>query len=237
MKRVNVIVSLILIALFFGACSEREDEIASKSKKSAVIEKPSDGFLLNCKHADGSADIITGVDFRDFVRFRTIDKDNSVVEDFSVLYAYEDIGDITISDKKDDSFTLSAFGDKFQIYDVKDVKGGIEFKTTREGCEVLTAVLLLDSLNKAEWLKLLYSSSVVPNPFSNGSNEKIGPLTITLISAGAVVLAAVIDKATDVIIDACQNQRSIDKHNCERSSKKCLKANGRCHYTCVSCKK
>ena len=108
---------------------------------------------------------------------------------------------------------------------------------TRKDGEVLVATLYLNSLNKAEWFKELYSLSVVPNPFNNASGEKIGNLAIALIGAGAVIVAAVITVTADYINDMCQNKRDIDRHNCEHSSKKCLKANGRCHYTCIPCKK
>ena len=237
MKRVNVIGLLLLLTCFFVACSEREDEIVSVSKKNAGIEKPEGGFLLNCEHANGMVDVITGIDFKDFVRFRTKDKD-SIIADFNVLYAYEDIGDIIISDKEDDRFILNAFGDEFQVYDIKDIKNeGIKFNVTRKDGEVLVATLYLNSLNKAEWFKELYSLSVVPNPFNNASGEKIGNLAIALIGAGAVIVAAVITVTADYINDMCQNKRDIDRHNCEHSSKKCLKANGRCHYTCIPCKK
>ena len=230
----KVMICFVVFTFLFAACSDKENEIGL-SKKNVVIEKPDDGFLLRCQHEDGVVDIITGNDFRNFVRFRTEER-GIITSDFNVLYAYEDIGDITLSDKRDDSFTLNAFNDEFEVYDIKDVEGGVNFKVKQVGSEVLNATLQYDSLNKNELLKDLYSFGVVPNPFSNGQEMK-GPVTIALIGAAAVVVSSVIVVVGEILQDDCNNQRKIDEHNCRNSSKKCLKANGRCHYTCITCPK
>ena len=230
------ILMLSLFILSFMSCNDKNDTY-SQSRKNIIIEKPKNGFLLQCKHSNGKIEVINGVSFDDFVNLKTIEN-NHITSDVNVLYAYEDLGDILLYDKRKDSFTLSVFNDEFKVFNIKDAnEGKIEFDVTKQDGEILHSTLEYDDLTTKSFLENLYSFSDIPNPFYNDSNKKSVGACIGLAVAIAGVIVAVASVIVDINIDNCNAQRETDKYNCEHSSKKCIKANGRCHYICVPCPK
>lgn len=222
-----------ITTITFIACQD-EDNVSLLQKNDVLedITTPENGFKFVNTNGSDTTIVSTGTSLYDFMRERTVVKSN-IVEVNNIIYAFEDVGKISISQDEEKGYTLYAFDDTFKIFDVMDeTDGSVSYKITHTGGDTVYSKVYYDSLNAENFIKFILSKDVFENPFTP-------PVEKFFLSSLAISLAGVLVSAASVVVslynDSCQNSREIDKHNCEQSSKKCLKAKGRCHYECISC--
>lgn len=238
-KKLGILCFTVLAAITtitFIACQD-EDNVSSLQKNDVLedITTPENGFKFVNTNGSDTTIVSTGTSLYDFMRERTVVKSN-IVEVNNIIYAFEDVGKICVSQDEEKGYTLYAFDDTFRIFDVMDeTDGSVSYKITHTGGDTVYSKVYNDSLNAANFIKILLSKDVFENPFTPPVEKFVLTVAAAVAIAGVLVSAASV--AVDLYLDSCQNSREVDKHNCVRSSKTCLRVKGKCHYECVPCPK
>lgn len=237
LKKIAVFMVFATSLTVFVSCSDKEENSKNKLFPLDYREKMDNGFLIRNVDSNGRIEIYSGVSLTDFIR-TTIITDTTLIYDGDILYDYEYMGEISVSNKKGNSFIFHAFKSDFLVSDLKNEGyDGISFTIRDTSNTVMRncVVRYNSSMNVKTLLDFLYNTDYIPNPFRHQFTKFAISIGTAIAIAGLVIAASAV--VTDVVLNKCDASRDRDKSNCEKTSKRCIKDKGFCHYECIPCKK
>ena len=234
MKKIlkKVMLSLIFgaMAISFFSCSRDEgDEKSVVNNKKTTEQKEKGKYVFT--YDDGEVlNILSGVNFYDTIRWRSIVGNKERFNAPVILDYYDERENITIiSDENKNSFTVHTNYDKHIVFnDVTEIPNGVKFTAMYDKDKYITFTMNSDNLNLNSFWATLHNTNFLSNPFSV-TQSCLDPASWVAIG---IFLATI---TCSEIVAYCQ--RKMENEVAECNAKKQCARRTRCGATCYNCGK